>query len=257
MSETFATSASALKPKGLQQSCVQCSLSNLCVPIAVSHDEIERLEDIIKQGKTISRGDHIFKEHSPFKSIFAVRSGAIKTYSVSEGGEEQVTGFYLPGEIIGLDSTNTETYSCSAKALERSSVCEIPFGQLEDLATKIPTLQHHFFQLMSKEIQDSRQLTMLLSKNSAEERIASLIISISERFKKRKLSNIQFRLPMPRNDIGSYLGLAVETVSRVFTRFQKTGLISVQGRELVIENMPALLEIVKGHTKCSREEPQE
>ncbi|MCP5162806.1 MAG: fumarate/nitrate reduction transcriptional regulator Fnr [Hahellaceae bacterium] len=252
MSETFASTAS--KAKGLQQSCMHCSLSNLCVPFAVSHDEIERLEDIIKQGKVVNRGEHIFKEHSTFRSIFAVRSGAIKTYSVSENGEEQVTGFYLPGEIIGLDSTNTDAYSCSAKALERSSVCEIPFEQVEDLATKIPTLQHHFFQLMSKEIQQSRQLTMLLSKNTAEERIASLIVSLSERFKKRKLSNIQFRLPMPRNDIGSYLGLAVETVSRVFTRFQKMGLISVQGRELVIENMPALLEIIKGHTRCIKDE---
>ncbi|UZE96903.1 fumarate/nitrate reduction transcriptional regulator Fnr [Alkalimarinus alittae] len=235
---------------GINQSCLQCSLSNLCIPIAVNKDEIDRLEDLIKQGKTINRGDHIFKEHSPFKSLFAVRSGAIKTYSVTEDGEEQVTGFYLPGEIIGLDSTNTDSYSCSAKALERASVCEIPFSQLETLASKIPTLQHHFFSLMSKEIQGSRQLTMLLSKNTAEERIASLLLSLSSRFKLRKLSGTSFRLPMPRNDIGNYLGLAVETVSRVFTRFQKSGLISVQGREVVLEDIDALVDIVKNHSKC-------
>lgn len=239
---------------GIHQSCFQCSLSNLCIPIAVNKDEIDRLEDLIKQGKTISRGDHIFKEHSPFKSLFAVRSGAIKTYSVTEDGEEQVTGFYLPGEIIGLDSTNTDSYSCSAKALERASVCEIPFSQLETLATKIPTLQHHFFSLMSKEIQGSRQLTMLLSKNTAEERIASLLLSLSSRFRLRKLSGTHFRLPMPRNDISNYLGLAVETVSRVFTRFQKSGLISVQGREIVLEDMDALVEIVKNHGKCMKPE---
>jgi CRP/FNR family transcriptional regulator len=236
--------------KGLHQSCLQCSLSNLCIPIAVNEEDIDHLEALIKQGKTLDRGDHIFKEHSTFGSLFAVRSGAIKTYSVTEDGEEQVTGFYLPGEIIGLDSTNTEAYSCSAKALERSSVCEIPFTQLEDLATKIPTLQHHFFSLMSKEIQGSRQLTMLLSKNTAEERIASLLLSLSSRLKLRKLSGVSFRLPMPRNDIGNYLGLAVETVSRVFTRFQKSGLISVQGREVVLEDMDALIDIVKNHGKC-------
>ncbi len=252
MSEKIAVADSS-PTKGLNQSCLQCSLSNLCIPISVNKDEIDHLEDIIKQGKTISRGNHIFKEHSPFGSLFAVRSGAIKTYSVTEDGEEQVTGFYLPGEIIGLDSTNTNAYSCSAKALERSSVCEIPFNQLETLASKIPTLQHHFFSLMSKEIQGSRQLTMLLSKNTAEERIASLLLSLSSRFKLRKLSGVSFRLPMPRNDIGNYLGLAVETVSRVFTRFQKSGLISVQGREVVLEDMDALIDIVKNHSKCTKD----
>ncbi|PIE43762.1 MAG: Crp/Fnr family transcriptional regulator [Gammaproteobacteria bacterium] len=234
----------------VSSSCNLCSLGHLCLPIAINQADIGQLDDVIKQGKVVDRGDHIFHEHGPFKSCFTVRSGSIKTYTVTEEGEEQVTGFYLPGEIIGLDSMTTDLYSCSAKALEKSSVCEIPFEQFEELATKIPTLQHHFFQLMSKEIQESRKLTMLLSKNTAEERIASLILSLSERFKRRKLSPTQFRLPMPRNDIGNYLGLAVETVSRAFTRFQKTGLISVQGRELTINDIQGLKNIVKNHTNC-------
>lgn len=238
--------------KGIGSNCHVCSLGNLCLPIAVNQSDIERLEDVIKQGKVIDRGEHIFQEHSPFRSCFAVRSGSFKTYIVTEDGEEQVTGFYLPGEIIGMDSTNTEAYSCSAKALEKSSVCEIPFTQFEDLATKIPTLQHHFFQLMSKEIRESRQLSMLLSKNTAEERIASLLISLAERFKRRKLSSTHFRLPMPRNDIGNYLGLAVETVSRVFTRFQKTGLISVQGREVTLNNPDELKAMVSHSTSCKK-----
>ncbi|MCP5206079.1 MAG: fumarate/nitrate reduction transcriptional regulator Fnr [Hahellaceae bacterium] len=244
MSEITITNANSTH-KTLGSTCHLCSLSNLCLPIAVNNTEIERLEDVIKQGKVLDRGDHIFQEHSPFRSCFAVRSGSFKTYIVTEDGEEQVTGFYLPGEIIGMDSTNTEAYSCSAKALEKSSVCEIPFEQFEDLATKIPTLQHHFFQLMSREIRDSRQLSMLLSKNTAEERIASLLLSLSERFKRRKLSPTHFRLPMPRNDIGNYLGLAVETVSRVFTRFQKTGIISVQGREVTLNDIEILKDMIK------------
>ncbi|PIE40233.1 MAG: Crp/Fnr family transcriptional regulator [Gammaproteobacteria bacterium] len=183
----------------VNSSCNLCSLGHLCLPIAVNQAEIGKLDSIIKQGKVVDRGDHIFHEHGAFKSCFAVRSGSIKTYTVTEEGEEQVTGFYLPGEIIGLDSMTTDLYSCSAKALEKSSVCEIPFDQFEELAVKIPTLQHYFFQLMSREIQESRKLTMLLSKNTAEERIASLILSLSERFKRRKLSPTQFRLPMPRN----------------------------------------------------------
>lgn len=240
----------------LGTSCHLCSLAHLCLPLAVNQQEIDRLDDVIKQGRVIDRGDHIFHEHGGFKSCFAVRSGSIKTYTVTEEGEEQVTGFYLPGEIIGMDSMTTDLYSCSAKALEKSSVCEIPFEQFEELATKIPSLQHHFFQLMSKEIQESRKLSMLLSKNTAEERIASLLISLSERFKRRRLSPTQFRLPMPRNDIGNYLGLAVETVSRVFTRFQKTGLISVQGRELIINDLEALKTIIKSQTACKMHEDE-
>ncbi len=233
----------------LNPSCTRCSLSNLCLPLAVSKDEIDRLEDVVQQGKTVNKGGHIFEQHQAFRSCYAVRSGAIKTYMVSEDGEEQVTGFYLPGEIIGLDSMNAEVYSCSARALDRTSVCEIPFEKLEELATKIPSLQHHFFHLMSKEIQDSQQLSMLLSKNSAEERIASLLLSLSSRFRRRRLSATQFRLPMPRNDIANYLGLAVETVSRVMTRFQNQKLIDVQGREISLMNVDGLQELVK-HSRC-------
>ncbi len=255
MASNPATIASSGK-HALGSSCQLCSLGHLCLPLAVSQNDMESLEDVIKQGRVIDRGDHIFHEHSHFKSCFAVRSGSVKTYTISEDGEEQVTGFYLPGEIIGMDSMTTDAYSCSAKALEKSSVCEIPFEQFEQLATKIPSLQHHFFQLMSKEIQESRKLSMLLSKNTAEERIASLLISLSERFKRRRLSPTQFRLPMPRNDIGNYLGLAVETVSRVFTRFQKTNLISVQGRELTINDLEGLKALVKSHTSCKLNEDE-
>lgn len=237
-------------PSPLNRGCNECILSKLCLPIAVNQEEIDRLEDIIKQGRILNRGEYIFKQGTPFASCFAVRSGAIKTYSLSEEGEEQVNGFYLPGEIIGLDSINTNSYSCSAKALERTSVCEIPLDKLESLATQIPTLQHHFFQLMSREIQESRQLSMLLSKNTAEERIASLLLNLSSRFKSRKLSSTEFRLPMPRNDIGNYLGLAVETVSRVFTRFQNKGYITVQGREVTINDLEALQQVLRPDTPC-------
>jgi len=242
--------ASISAPAGSEHSCIHCSLNNLCIPIAVNNKELDRLEKIIKQSRTLTRNEHIFQEHSEFKSFFAVRSGAIKTYTISEEGEEQVNGFYLPGEIIGLDSTNTKNYSCSAKALERSNVCEILFDKLENLAGQIPSLQHHFFQLMSKEIQSSRQLSRLLSKNTAEERIASLLLNLSSRFKARNLSPKQFRLPMARNDIGNYLGLAVETVSRIFTRFQSKNIISVQGREIIINDIEAILEMVNSNGSC-------
>lgn len=229
----------------LKASCHQCSLSNLCLPLAVDDSDLDRLEDIIEQGRIFNRGEHIFEQSTPFRSCFAVRSGAVKTSIITENGEEQVTGFYMPGELVGLDSMSNETYACNAKALERTSVCEFPVERLEELTSRLPGLQHHFFQLMSQEIQGSHQLSILLSKNTAEERIASLLLSLSSRFQRRRMSGIRFSLPMARNDIANFLGLAVETVSRVFTRFQNQGVISAKGREVELLDLEALQLIAR------------
>ncbi|MFZ5502225.1 MAG: fumarate/nitrate reduction transcriptional regulator Fnr [Pseudomonadota bacterium] len=230
----------------LNVSCTDCSLNPICLPVAVKEKELDELDSIIKRSRPMKKGEHLFRASDPFASIFAVRSGTIKTYSVTEDGEEQVTGFYLPGEVLGIDGISTNFHSNSAKALETAAVCEIPFDKLEFLSAKIPTLQRHFFQLMSREIQADQQLIMLLSKKSAEERIAALLLSISSRHGKRGLSPSRFRLPMSRNDIGNFLGLAVETVSRVFTRLQKQEIIFVDGKEVEILNMHELCHMSNG-----------
>ncbi|MFN3713175.1 MAG: fumarate/nitrate reduction transcriptional regulator Fnr [Alcanivoracaceae bacterium] len=221
-------------------SCNECSLSPICLPLAVSVDELDQLEDIMRRGRPLKRGEHLYRASDAFESVFAVRSGAVKTYVLSEEGEEQVTGFYMPGEIVGMDGISTAHHMSSAKALETASVCEIPFQRLEELSSKIPTLQHHFFSLMSREIQADRELHMLLSKKSAEDRIASLLLSFATRQQRRGLSSQRIRLPMSRYDIANYLGLAVETVSRIFTRFQQQGLLAVEGREIEILDREAL-----------------
>jgi CRP/FNR family transcriptional regulator len=224
----------------LKATCHKCSLSNLCLPLAVEENDLERLEDIVLQGKIFNRGEHIFDQSTSFKSCFAVRSGSVKTSIITEGGDEQVTGFFMPGELIGLDSMATDSYACTAKALERTSVCEFPVEKLEQLTRKLPELQHHMYHLMSQEIQNSHQLAMLLSKNTAEERIAALLLSLSSRFQRRRMSPTNFSLPMARNDIANFLGLAVETVSRVFTRFQNQGIIKARGREVELLDVEAL-----------------
>jgi CRP/FNR family transcriptional regulator len=206
----------------------------------VEENDLERLEDIVLQGKIFNRGEHIFDQRTPFKSCFAVRSGSVKTSIITEGGDEQVTGFFMPGELIGLDSMANHHYACTAKALERTSVCEFPVEKLEQLTRKLPELQHHMYHLMSQEIQNSHQLAMLLSKNTAEERIAALLLSLSSRFQRRRMSPTNFSLPMARNDIANFLGLAVETVSRVFTRFQNQGIIKARGREVELLDVEAL-----------------
>ena len=223
-----------------QVSCGDCRLSSICLPISIHIDDIDRLDSIIQRGRPLQKGEYLYRAGEPFQSVYAVRAGTLKSILVTNNGEEQVTGFYLPGEILGMDGIADNKYHNSSIALETSSVCEIPFSRLEDLSLKLPTLQRHFFQLMSKEITNDQQLITLLSKNSAEERIASLLLSISTRNNHRQLSASQFRLPMSRADIGNYLGLTIETVSRIFSRFQKNELLSVDKREVSILDMCGL-----------------
>lgn len=221
-------------------SCNDCSLSPVCLPLAVEPTQLNQLDEIIHRGRPLKRGEHLFRSGDTFQSVYAVRSGALKTYAISSDGEEQVTGFYLPGEVLGMDGISTARHMSSAKALESASVCEIPFNQLEVLSQQIPSLQHHFFSLMSNEIRADRELHMLLGKKNADDRLASLLLSLSARNHRRGLSEDAFRLPMSRYDIANYLGLAVETVSRIFTRFQQQQLLRVEGREVEILNRKVL-----------------
>jgi CRP/FNR family transcriptional regulator len=225
--------------------CSTCRLGSLCLPLALESDDVVKLETIIQRGKPLQKGEHLYQEGSHFNSVYAVRSGAIKAYRVTDDGREQITGFYFPGEILGMDGISKNTYACSARALETSAVCEIPFSSLEDLSARLPNLQRHFFQLMSREITEDQQLITLLSKNTAEERIAALMLSISARNARRKLSPNRFRLPMSRIDIGNYLGLTVETVSRVFSRLQKLEVMEVSNKEINILDVRALQDVAK------------
>ena len=215
-------------------SCNDCSLSPICLPLAVAPAQLDQLDRIIHRGRPLKRGEHLFRTTDGFASVYAVRSGALKTYVVSDDGEEQVTGFYLPGEVLGMDGISTAHHVSNAKALETATVCEIPFSQLETLSQQIPSLQHHFFRLMSNEIRADRELHMLLGKKSADDRVASLLLSLSARHQRRGLSDHCFRLPMSRYDIANYLGMAVETVSRIFTRFQQQQWLRVTGRDIEI-----------------------
>jgi CRP/FNR family transcriptional regulator len=231
---------------GFQVSCGNCQLSAICLPIALETREIDQLDNIIQRGRPVRKGEHIFREDDEFGAVYAVRSGSLKTYSVTKDGKEQVTGFYLPGEIFGLDGIGENRHTNSAKALETSAICEIPFHQLQELSGKVAGLQRNMFHIIGQEINYDKQLITLLSKNSADERIASLLVSISSRNARRKLSSTSFRLPMSRTDIGNYLGLTVETVSRTFSRFQKMELIQVDNKEITILDVDKIQEIAHG-----------
>ena len=227
----------------IQASCTNCNLKGLCLPLAMDVKDIDRLDTIIQRGRPIQSGEHLYRAGDNFTSIYAVRSGSIKTYLIDDDGIEQITGFYLPGEVLGFDGIDNNNYGCNVVALETSTVCEIPFSRLEELSLQIPTLQRHFFQLMSRHIESNHQMLLTLSKKNAEGRVATLLLSLSHRYSRRKLSPNAMRLPMSRMDIGNFLGLTIETVSRTFSRLQKEGIIDVDGREVVINNHDRLNEI--------------
>ena len=220
--------------------CGNCRLNSICLPLALETNDIQQLDDIIQRSKPLQKTQHLYREGDDFQSVYAVRSGTLKAYKTTDDGREQVTGFYFPGEILGMDGIANNTHASSAKALETAAVCEIPFSSLEKLSSLMPNLQRHFFQLMSREITEDQLLITLLSKKSADERVAALMISISTRNARRKLSSTQFRLPMSRVDIGNYLGLTVETVSRVFSRMQKMDILRVDNKEIEVLDIPGL-----------------
>jgi len=224
-------------------SCGQCGLNELCLPHALTAQEIDQVDSIGKRSKPLQRGEYLYNTGEVFSSIYAVRSGSIKVFTIDDEGEEQVIGFYLPGELLGLDAIDSKLHMSTAKSMETSSVCEIPYDSIEDLSATIRNLQVHMYRVLSREIRVDQELQMLLAKKTAEERIGAFLMNLSLRYEQRRLSSTRFRLPMARSDIGNYLGLAVETVSRIFTRLQTMGVLTVEGKEVEILDRNALCNV--------------
>lgn len=235
----------------LTSQCQNCSLAALCLPIALADEDVNRLDQIIERKRPLKKGELLFHQGEEFDSVFAVRTGTLKTFNITNSGEEQITGFYCPSELVGLSGIDTNHYPVSAKALETTTVCEIPFAHLEQLSAQIPSLKHQLFRVMSRKICDDQQMMVLLGKKNADEKVASFLLNLSQRFKKRGYSATAFRLSMSRGEIGNYLGLAVETVSRVMTRFQKNGLIDVDGKEISIVNIDEMEKLVGSGEECA------
>lgn len=229
----------------IKVSCRNCSLSGHCLPVGLAHEEVERLDAIVKRSRPFHRGDHLFRQGLPFRSLYVVKTGSVKSYLPAEEGGEQVLGFHLPGEVLGLDAIEEEHHHCSAKVMETSAVCEIPFDLLEGLSTEIPTLQHQLFRTLSKEISHESDMLALLSSKTAEERLATFLIGISRRFHRRGFSATDFYLSMSRHEIGSFLGLAVETISRLFSRFHEDGLVFVDRRHIRLLDLDRLQGMVE------------
>jgi len=239
----------------LRVACKNCSVGSLCLPLGLEPEDIGRLENIVKRARPLHRGDYLFRDGDRFRSLYVVKTGSVKSYAPSAEGGERVLGFHLPGEIIGLDAIDKDAHACAAKALETSALCEIPFPRLEELSTEIPSLQRQMYRLLSKEISNETEMLLLLGKKSAEERLATFVLNMSKRLQQRGLSPTDFHLSMSRHEIGNYLGLAVETVSRLFTRYQDDGLMIVDRKHIQLIDLDGL-ETLSNGTGPTRQQHQ-
>jgi CRP/FNR family transcriptional regulator, anaerobic regulatory protein len=224
----------------LRTACSSCSLKELCLPAGLDRHELDRLDTLVNRKRPIKRGDYLYRSGSALQSLYAVRSGFLKSCVLHDDGREQVAGFHMMGELLGMDAIGTGKHVCDAVALEDSDVCEIPFNDLEQLSRDIPALQQHFHRIMSREIARDYGVMLLLGSMRAEERLAAFLLNLSQRFAARGYSSTRFNLRMTREEIGSYLGLKLETISRAFSRFQDEGLISVQNKSIELKNVNEL-----------------
>ncbi len=209
--------------------CSTCAFSQACLDQGMDKAGLEDLHMLVEHVGPLHAGDHVFREGDPFEAIAAVRAGTVKTYSIDRDGREHVLGFHLPGEVIGLDAIDGDTYPCNAVALDTVMLCRFSFPKISVLATRVPGLQTQLFRLLSRDI---GRAAMLAGDWTADERMAGFLVSLSRRLAARGFSPDRFQLTMARTDIANYLRLAPETVSRVLKRFQDDGLLRIDRREV-------------------------
>jgi CRP/FNR family transcriptional regulator len=226
-------------------SCANCNLRELCLPNRIGAEDMARVEQIVFARRRLKRGDSLFKAGDPFNALYAIRSGFLKTSVLNADGREQVTGFQMGGELLGLDGIGSGSYNGNAIALEDSEACVLPFALIEELGREIPAIQRNLHSVLSREIVRDHGVMMLLGSMSAEERLAAFLLNLSRRFTARGYSASDFHLRMTREEIGSYLGLKLETVSRLFSRFQADGLIEVQQKHVRIRDIPGLEKLLQ------------
>lgn len=232
-------------PERAQVACSQCTLGDLCLPRGLNARDTEQFEHIVNKSRSIQPGEHIFRAGDKLNCIAAVRAGCFKSYVIDQNGEEQVLGFYLPGEIIGFDAIHEKTHKANVVALDTSSVCGLSFDSVTEMARQLPDLQDELFRVMSAQISE---LEANAADLSAEERIARLLCSLSTRFANRGYSHTEFNLSMSRRDIASHLRLATETISRVLARFQSAGIIDVKRKKVAILEVEKLRKLARRDT---------
>jgi CRP/FNR family transcriptional regulator len=226
--------------------CSSCNLREMCLPGGVCIDDLSRVENIVYARRRVKRGESLFSAGDEFSAVYAIRSGFFKTSLTDRDGREQVTGFFMGGELLGMDGVGSGRYNGNAIALEDSEVCVMPFSLIEEISREVPSLQRHLHSVLAREIVRDHGVMMLLGSMRAEERLAAFLVNLSRRFVRRGYSSSDFHLRMTREELGSYLGLKLETVSRLFSQFQKDGLIEVNQKHIRILDIAGLERVLGG-----------
>ena len=238
--------APAISLADLKTHCQNCSLRELCLPVGLTAEEMEQVDALIVNRTKVRKNEALYRVGQPFHALYAIRVGSLKTKMLVDDGREQVSGYHMPGEIIGLDGVGTDRHVTEAIALEDSEVCVVPFANVEYLSRHLPALQKNLYKVMSREIAKEQSAMLLLGSMRGEERLAAFLLNLADRYRRRGYSSTEFVLRMTREEIGSYLGLKLETVSRLFSRFQEEGLIQVEGRVVKLLD-PVALNRLFGH----------
>lgn len=229
--------------ESLKVACSNCNLRELCMPIGLTTEELRKLDDVVATRRKIGQGEALYRSGDNFMSLYAIRTGFFKTCVSSSDGREQVTGFQMAGEIIGLDGITSDRHNCNAIALEDAEVCVMPFADVEEISREFPVLQRHVHKIMSREIVRDQGVMLLLGNMRAEERLAAFLLNLVQRLNARGFSRSEVILRMTREEIGSYLGMKLETVSRTFSKFSEEGIIEVKQRWVKILKPDALKQI--------------
>lgn len=230
--------------QSIKIACSNCNLRELCMPLGLNEEELNRLDDLVSIRRKVVRGDSLYRNGEKFAALYAIRTGFFKTTVSSDDGRDQVTGFQMAGEVIGLDGIVSDHHTCDAVALEDAEVCIMNFDRLEDLSREINALQRHVHKIMSREIVRENGVMLLLGSMRADERLAAFLLNLVQRLHARGFSQSELVLRMTREEIGSYLGLKLETISRTFSKFVEEGIVEVKQRHVRILNPDALQLIV-------------
>ena len=236
--------ARIVRLSGYNVSCQNCSLAGLCLAKGLPMDEVDALDRIVKRRAPLRRYERLFGVGDKCRYLYAVRSGAVKSWITSANGDERIVGFHLPGELVGVDALDDGHHSCTAAALETTSLCRVPFDALSHLATTFPSINAQVQRLLGEALTQANDLLVLLGRKSALERMASFILNLSGRLRRRGFSHREFSLTMTRNDIGNHLGLALGTVCRLLAELQEIGALSVRRRYIHIHDIEYLRALV-------------
>ena len=242
-----ATPTPVISIRDLKTHCSACTMRELCLPFGLAAEDMHQIDALVGARLKLKKGEALYRAGDAFEALYAIRLGSLKTTVLAEDGREQVSGYHMLGDIIGLDGIGTERHGCQAVALEDTEICVLPFERLEDLARAVPQLQHNLHLFLSREISRDHNIMLLLGSMRAEERLAVFLLNLADRYRRRGYSSTEFVLRMTREEIGSHLGLKLETVSRLFSRFHEEGLIQVQGRAVKLLNAAALKELIGQH----------